>query len=146
MDPGADLLAADADAASAPDGALDFDKGAGGQRARWQGGGGRAPGGPAASCPQPGQILGLQVHRVSLEQLAVAEDMQGGGVQAQGDLLPGQRRAEPDLAPGGEESTRSSSSRPSNVSNNVASGSGSPALAVRRRFSTSTRGSIFSWM
>jgi hypothetical protein len=52
--------------------------------------------------------------------------MQGGGVQAQGDLLPGQRRAEPDLAPGGEESTRSSSSRPSNVSNNVASGSGSP--------------------
>jgi len=39
-DPGADLFAADADAAACADQALDFDHRVSGQRPGWQGGGG----------------------------------------------------------------------------------------------------------
>jgi hypothetical protein len=102
VDSGADLLAADADESARIDQTPDFDDGAGGQRPGRQGGGRGWPGGVAVGRAQPGEVFVVQGDRVGLDQLPVAEDVQGGTVEAEGDLLPGQRLAEPDLPPGGE--------------------------------------------
>jgi hypothetical protein len=82
--------------------ALDFDDGAGGQRPGRQRGGRGWPGGLAASGAQPGQVSAGHGDRAGLDQLAVVEDVQAGVVEAEDDLLPGERLAEPDLPPGGE--------------------------------------------
>ena len=99
MDPGSDLLAADADAAARADQAADFDDGAWGQRPGRQGGGREWPCWLAAGGAQPGQVGVGQGDGVGLDQLAVMEHVHGATVEADGDFLPGERLAEPDLAP-----------------------------------------------
>jgi hypothetical protein len=102
VEPGADLPAADAHAAARADGPLRLDGDVGGQRAGWQGSGECGPGRAAAGGTQPGQASGVQGDRAGLEQLALAQDVQGGAVQPDGHLLPRHRLAEPDLASSGE--------------------------------------------
>ena len=43
------------------------------------------------------EIFVIEGDRAGLEQRAFAEDVQGGAVEAKGDLLPGQLPAQPDL-------------------------------------------------
>lgn len=65
VEPGAELLAADADTAASTNGPLNFDDRVRGQRAGWQRGRWRGPGWPAASGAQPGQVLNTATALIS---------------------------------------------------------------------------------